>query len=317
MPMETPAHKFTQAEEMLVHLAGHIQDHSTLWSLCLASRAFYRIFRDYLWASIVWNDRNDTFFSDKSRLANFLFTHKDDLSRAHSLRAVKKCISHDSFDQDEWLTVSDHYGFLDYLDGMKLLHSHMPNLKRFEWAGPCDYGTIQSLAQHCPRLERLYVCSTGDDRLSKLASRQTLKGASYKSLPCLTSAAYHQASLWGSFERRATVSDEASRYILDKAPALESMSFHWPKMRHIEDERRAVEDFIFFFIVTRAPEDLLCVGVRPRWKGLPQMCWAPNSGDDSSRWRRPPSYVSGEEGGRFIRMDITGMSQLDGLLSLE
>ena len=120
--MEHPATKLTQAEELLVHLAGFIRDHSTFWSLCLTSRAFYRIFRGYLWAEIVWDDENDDFFSDKDRLAVFLHTHTEDLARAHSLRGVRSC---------ETSTLTGPRG-LSYVASMEILQSRMPNLKHYE-----------------------------------------------------------------------------------------------------------------------------------------------------------------------------------------
>lgn len=120
--MEHPATKLTRAEELLVHLAGYIRDYSTFWSLCLASRAFYRIFRGYLWADIVWDDGNDGFFADRDRLAHFIRTHTKELDRAHSLRGVKLC---------EKGIFNGHEEF-SYLTNMEVLQSYMPNLKSYE-----------------------------------------------------------------------------------------------------------------------------------------------------------------------------------------
>lgn len=120
--MEQPAGKLTQAEELLVHLAGFVEDYSTFWSLCLVSRAFYRVFRGYLWEEIVWDNRNDGFFSDTDRLALFLHAHGDDLVRAPSLRGVKS---------SEASTLTGQGGS-SYLAGMESLQLHMPNLKSYE-----------------------------------------------------------------------------------------------------------------------------------------------------------------------------------------
>jgi hypothetical protein len=48
-----------------------------------------------------------------------------------------------------------------------------------------------------------------------------------------------------------------SRLMLRQAPALETMKFHWPKIRSVEEETTAVEEFLFYFIGFLALEEVL------------------------------------------------------------
>lgn len=57
-------------------------------------------------------------------------------------------------------------------------------------------------------------------------------------------------------EGRATVSGYISRLILRQAPVIESMEFHWPKVKRIDEEILAVEDFLFYFIGFLALEEV-------------------------------------------------------------
>ncbi|KUI53693.1 hypothetical protein VP1G_10567 [Cytospora mali] len=243
--MDHPSKKFTQAEELLVHLASFVEDHTTFWSLCLASRAFYRIFRAYLWAEVVWDDRNDAFFSDRDRLARFLHMHRRDLARAQSLRVVKS---------SKASTFGGH-GEFPYLTSLETLQSHMPNLRSYAWAGPWNRDTIIRLARNCPRLERLCVRLLCDETPGKVKPRQSWD-ACQRTLPCLTSAEYYAAPSCRSMEKRATISGYLSRVILRQTPAIEDISFYWPKIQDIKEERRAVEDFVFYFIGFLIPEEL-------------------------------------------------------------
>lgn len=118
--MAHPGRRFTQAEELLLYLADLIQDYSTFWSLCLVNRAFYRIFRKYLWDEIVWDSRSDVFFNNRIRLALFLDRHRGDLVRAHTLRGVRLS------------EASSSAGGFPCLASMEIMQSHMPNLKTYE-----------------------------------------------------------------------------------------------------------------------------------------------------------------------------------------
>ncbi|KAI3400535.1 hypothetical protein diail_2735 [Diaporthe ilicicola] len=120
--MESAAWRFAHVEELVEHLADFIDDHTLLWSLCLTSRACYRIFRKYLWAEIVWDHRSDGFFQNGDRLAMFLEKHRRDLAEVHSLRGAGRVNAGVGAGCDD----SSHRA------GMEKLQRHMPNLKSYE-----------------------------------------------------------------------------------------------------------------------------------------------------------------------------------------
>lgn len=120
--MDSSARIFAHVEELFEHLACFIDDHAVLWALCLTNRDSYRIFRKYLWAEIVWDDRNNGFFRNDDLLAMFLETHAIDLVQTRSLRGIRRI----SADMDAGMDASS------YLTGMERLQRHMPNLRSYE-----------------------------------------------------------------------------------------------------------------------------------------------------------------------------------------
>lgn len=44
--------------------------------------------------------------------------------------------------------------------------------------------------------------------------------------------------------------------MLRQAPALADIGFYWPRIRDLEEERQAVEDFVFYFIGFLTPGEL-------------------------------------------------------------
>lgn len=120
--MDSAARRFAYVEELVEHLADFIDDHTVLWSLCLTSRACYRIFRKHLWAEIVWDHRNNGFFQNHDSLSMFLEKHQVDLAQVRSLRgAITPNPSVDAGCDDS-----------SYLAGMEKLQQHTPNLTSYE-----------------------------------------------------------------------------------------------------------------------------------------------------------------------------------------
>lgn len=74
---------------------------------------------------------------------------------------------------------------------------------------------------------------------------------------CLKSVSiYPSSSTSETVEGRATVSGYISRLILRQAPVLESLEFDWPKIKCLDEEILAVEDFLFYFIGFLALEEV-------------------------------------------------------------
>lgn len=88
-------------------------------------------------------------------------------------------------------------------------------------------------------------------------SRQRKSWETYpKALACLTSASIYPMSTCSTVEYRATISGYISRLILRQAPVLEVLKFHWPKITCIDEEKTAVEEFLFYFIGFLALEEI-------------------------------------------------------------
>lgn len=79
---------------------------------------------------------------------------------------------------------------------------------------------------------------------------------SLRALACLKSVSIYPSPTCETVEDRATVSGYISRWILRQAPVLETMKFHWPKIKDIDEEILAVEDFLFYFIGFLALEEV-------------------------------------------------------------
>lgn len=120
--MDSPAWRFAHIEELVEHLAPFIDDHTVLWSLCLTSRAFDRIFRKHLWAEIVWDHRSDGFFRSNDSLTLFLKNHQVDLAQVRSLRGARRVNTGIDQDRDD----------ASYLAVIERLQQHMSNLRSYE-----------------------------------------------------------------------------------------------------------------------------------------------------------------------------------------
>lgn len=79
---------------------------------------------------------------------------------------------------------------------------------------------------------------------------------SQRALACLKSVSIYPSPTCETVEDRATVSGYISRWILRQAPVLETMKFHWPKIKDINEEILVVEDFLFYFIGFLALEEV-------------------------------------------------------------
>lgn len=80
---------------------------------------------------------------------------------------------------------------------------------------------------------------------------------SQRALVCLKSVSiYPSSSTCETVEGRATVSGYISRLILRQAPVLESLEFNWPKIKCLDEEILAVQDFLFYFIGFLALEEV-------------------------------------------------------------
>lgn len=79
---------------------------------------------------------------------------------------------------------------------------------------------------------------------------------SQRALACLESVSIYPSPTCETVEDRATVSGYISRLILRQAPVLETMNFHWPKIKCINEETLVVQDFLFYFIGFLALEEV-------------------------------------------------------------
>lgn len=116
-------------------------------------------------------------------------------------------------------------------------------------------GAILTLARNCPLLESL---SIGVDRneIPYDSKQRASWDSSQRALACLRWVSISPSSTSETVEGRATVSGYISRLILRQAPVIETMEFHWPKVKSIDEEILAVEDFLFYFIGFLALEEV-------------------------------------------------------------
>ncbi|KAI3400536.1 hypothetical protein diail_2736, partial [Diaporthe ilicicola] len=120
------------------------------------------------------------------------------------------------------------------------------------WMGSWSRDTILTLARNCPSVESLSIRVDCQEAPYDTKPRESWD-PSHKALACLTSTSICPSCK--TVECRATVSGYISRLILRQAPALEVINFHWPRLKHIEEEAVAVKDFLFYFVGFLALEE--------------------------------------------------------------
>lgn len=112
---------------------------------------------------------------------------------------------------------------------------------------------ILTLARNCQSLESLSIAV---DEMPYNTRQRESWGASQRALARLKSVSISPTSTCETIEIRATISGYISRLILRQAPVLESVKFDWPKIRSIEEEIVAMEEFLFYFIGFLALEEV-------------------------------------------------------------
>lgn len=112
-----------------------------------------------------------------------------------------------------------------------------------------------TLARNCQSLESLSIGVDCDEVPYETRQRESW-GVSQRALACLKSVVISPVSTCETIESRATLSGYLSRLILRQAPALETMKFKWSKIKSIEEEISAVEEFLFYFIGFLALEEV-------------------------------------------------------------
>lgn len=112
-----------------------------------------------------------------------------------------------------------------------------------------------TLARNCQSLENLSIGVDCDDIPYDTRQRESW-GVSQRALACLKSVLISPTSTCKTIESRATLSGYISRLILRQAPELETMKFDWSKIKSIDEEISAVEEFLFYFIGFLALEEV-------------------------------------------------------------
>lgn len=138
------------------------------------------------------------------------------------------------------------------------------------WMGSWSRDNILALARNCPSVERLNIRADYKEAPFDVKPRKSWD-LCQKALAGLTSTSIHPSPTCETVECRATESGYLSRLILRQAPALGVLKFHWPRLKRIDEEVVAVEQFLFYFIGFLALEELT-------WdRSLPSLMESPGS----------------------------------------
>ncbi|KAJ4397844.1 hypothetical protein N0V93_002081 [Gnomoniopsis smithogilvyi] len=169
-----------ESEDLVHCVARLIPSRADLRSLCLVSRRWNQTFSQFLYAHILFHDRNARVLRDPALLRTFLANPRVGCAKALSFKLIEGSWAISNHRELDRLTDAQEYGgFGDiqscagvYNDSIEKVVSKTPNLVKFEWENwPISQSLLKALEDSCSGLRDVRIVY---HNLAKFSSTESL-----------------------------------------------------------------------------------------------------------------------------------------------